>query len=194
MMKMILGIFLAGAFTAYLLDPTSGRDRRLRGVAWARPLGRRVRQAKERVADSDTFATVRESAAPALSQTLKDAATTVRGGVVDASSAFVSRAGRAVGIGSEGPEADDAQGEVAPKPGIDPIPEGEPNDPTLVSRVESELFRDKTLPKGSLNIDAANGVVTLRGSLDGQAQADEIVERTRAIEGVAEVVDLLRRP
>jgi len=83
--------------------------------------------------------------------------------------------------------------DLAPRPGIDPIPEGETNDPTLVARVESELFRDAALPKGEINIDAANGVVTLRGTLDDAALADGIVNRVGAIDGVIRVVDLLHR-
>jgi len=83
--------------------------------------------------------------------------------------------------------------DLAPKPGIDPIPEGATNDPTLVSRVESELFRDPTLPKGEITIDAANGVVSLRGTLGNDALADDIVERVQAIDGVERVVDLLQR-
>lgn len=82
--------------------------------------------------------------------------------------------------------------ELAPRPILDPIPEQETNDPTLVARVESELFRDPTLPKGALSIDAVNGVVTLRGTVDA-ATATDLLERTGAIEGVEEVVDLLKR-
>lgn len=83
--------------------------------------------------------------------------------------------------------------DLAPAPGIDPIPEGETNDPTLVSRVESELFRDPNLPKGEITIDAANGVVTLRGTLGDAALADDVVERVRAVDGVERVDDLLQR-
>ncbi len=82
--------------------------------------------------------------------------------------------------------------DLAPRPVPDPIPEHDPNDPTLVARVESELFRDPALPKGALAIDAANGVVTLRGTVSA-ATATDLLERTGAIEGVARVVDLLKR-
>src|SRR4051794_11790903 len=41
-----------------------------------------------------------------------------------------------------------------------------PNDPTLTQKVESEIFRDPSIPKGQININAENGVVVLRGQLD----------------------------
>ena len=94
-----------------------------------------------------------------------------------------------------GPASPGRQGgnaDLAPRQVEDPIPEGPINDPTLVARIESELFRDTTLPKGQINIDAANGVVTVRGTLEDQALATDIVERIGAVEGVVEVVNLLR--
>ncbi len=69
--------------------------------------------------------------------------------------------------------------DLSPKPGIDPIPEGETNDPPY--------------PKGEITIDAANGVVSLRGTLENDALADDIVERVKVIDGVVRVEDLLQR-
>lgn len=40
-----------------------------------------------------------------------------------------------------------------------------PNDATLKAKVESELFRDPRIPKGSINVNAESGVVQLRLSL-----------------------------
>ncbi|MGH2411142.1 MAG: BON domain-containing protein [Chloroflexota bacterium] len=175
-----------------------------------RPLSQRFQQTKDQVVESDTIASARESAAPAMTRTLKSIASTVQGRVEDASSTVAARARQVVSRGSEALRedgvsspfekdgtmpltAEDYRAEVTPKPGIDPIPEGDPNDPTLVARVESELFRDETLPNGKLNIDAVGGVVTLRGTVDGKGVAEDILERTRAIEGVTDVVDLLHR-
>lgn len=204
-MKGLLGVFLSGAIVAFLLDPESGQGRRKRVADWMTPLLQRVRRTTTQVVESDTVTTLRESTAPAVAQTLQHAAGTVQERVSSASSTVVERAGQA--FGRRGDDAGDAsetqteaprtmedyRAEVGPRPGIDPIPEGETNDPTLVARVESELFRDQALPKGKLNIDAANGVVTLRGTLDDDALADDILERTRAVEGVEQVVDLLHR-
>jgi len=209
-MRGTVGIFVAGAVAAYLLDPANGKDRRAKVNGWIGPLTRRVRQTKEQVAESDITADAGESAALTVTRTLKNVASTVQGRMEGASVSVAARARQVVGRASETPEddgvaatasgnakkaptAEDYRAEVTPKPGFDPIPEGDPNDPTLVARVESELFRDETLPKGQLNIDAANGVVTLRGTVEGKTVADELVERTRAIEGVSDVVDLLHR-
>jgi gas vesicle protein len=209
-MKATLGMFLAGAVTAYLFDPTNGRERRERVNGWVRPMAEQLRRTKDQPAESDQGTTERGSSAPAVPQTLKDVAGTVKGSVTDASSAVAARVGRAVHLGRDAaqedtpdiagakngtrpPTMEDYRAEVSPKPIIDPIPEGEPNDPTLVARVESELFEDGTIPKGKLNINAVNGVVTLRGVVSGEASAENIVARTRAIEGVVDVVDLLNR-
>ncbi|HWE64614.1 MAG TPA: BON domain-containing protein [Chloroflexota bacterium] len=90
---------------------------------------------------------------------------------------------------------------LAPAGPADPIPEGDPdekhpgetiNDPTLVARIESELYRNEAIPKGRLIFDAVHGVVTVRGTVSADI-AGEVLERTRAVEGVREVVDRLQR-
>ena len=65
-----------------------------------------------------------------------------------------------------------------------------PDDATLRDRVESELFRDPEVPKGRMNIDAAAGVVTLRGTVD-PALVEDLAERVGAVEGVVRVENLL---
>jgi osmotically-inducible protein OsmY len=81
--------------------------------------------------------------------------------------------------------------DLAPRAVPDPIPEGEPNDPTLTARVESELFRSPEVPKDKINVDSAFGIVTLRGTVN-EGEAKALVEMTRAIDGVSDVVSLLR--
>jgi osmotically-inducible protein OsmY len=206
MIKQALGVFLAGAAAAFLLDPVSGKGRRSTLNDWMQPMARRLRSAGKQVAASDTLNTVQNSVAPTVTANVKDAVQTARSTVVDMTSKVSAKAGAMVGRSNNGDGAQatmadaaastttpDYRAEVAPGPGVDPIPEGATNDPTLVSRVESELFKDGTVPKGEINIDATNGVVTLRGTIDGDKMAGDIVERTRAIEGVAEVVDMLKR-
>jgi len=68
-----------------------------------------------------------------------------------------------------------------------------PDDATLVARVESELYRDPEVPKGRMNLDAASGVVTLRGEVE-PAWVDEVAARVAAVEGVVRVENLLHPP
>jgi len=69
-----------------------------------------------------------------------------------------------------------------------------PNDATLAHKVESEVFRDPTLPKGRMNINAENGVVVLRGVADSRDQIERITASTLAVDGVREVQSRLRTP
>ena len=68
------------------------------------------------------------------------------------------------------------------------------DDATLKDKVESELFRDEHEVKGSISVNAQEGVVQLRGELPSQALIDALVERTRQIHGVRDVESLLHLP
>ena len=65
------------------------------------------------------------------------------------------------------------------------------DDATLKDKVESELFRDEHEVKGSISINAQEGVVQLRGELPSQDLIDALVSRTEQIHGVREVESLL---
>lgn len=65
------------------------------------------------------------------------------------------------------------------------------DDETLRQRVESQLFRDRHIPKGDLNITCEHGMVILRGELDGYDEIARIEERIRRINGVRGVQNLL---
>src|SRR5436853_636841 len=56
-----------------------------------------------------------------------------------------------------------------------------PDDETLRQRVESQLFRDRHVPKGNLNISAEHGMVILRGELDSPLEIAQLEERVRRI-------------
>lgn len=88
------------------------------------------------------------------------------------------------GLEYEGPRFGDADLEAATS---------FPDDGTLVDRVESQLFRASDVPKGQIKIDAADGVVTLRGEVDA-TMIDEIGVRVAAVEGVTRVENLLHPP
>jgi osmotically-inducible protein OsmY len=66
-----------------------------------------------------------------------------------------------------------------------------PNDAALAEKVETVLFRDPHVPKGSLNINAEEGVVILRGEVPDVPMRDRLAERARRIRGVSEVRNLV---
>jgi BON domain len=55
---------------------------------------------------------------------------------------------------------------------------------TFLDHVETELLGHPDVPKGRINLDVENGVVTLRGQLDSPDQIARVERRTRAISGV----------
>jgi osmotically-inducible protein OsmY len=70
----------------------------------------------------------------------------------------------------------------------------EPDDATLRDRVESELFRDVTVPKGHININVARGIVELRGQVENGDQLEAIEAKVRGIEGVHTIHNYLHLP
>jgi osmotically-inducible protein OsmY len=69
-----------------------------------------------------------------------------------------------------------------------------PDDVTLARKVETEIFRRAQAPKGTINVDAANGVVSLRGTAPTPNEIEKLEHDARAIPGVADVVNLLHLP
>jgi hypothetical protein len=65
------------------------------------------------------------------------------------------------------------------------------DDETVRQRVESQLFRDRHVPKGNMNINSEHGTVILRGEVDSVAEIAELEERVRRIPGVRGVQNLL---
>jgi osmotically-inducible protein OsmY len=109
---------------------------------------------------------------------------------VDRAAAFLRRFGRkAKRAGRRATtEAYDAGTKVAhakeePKP--------QPNDATLVQKVESEVFRDPTIPKGQINVNAENGVIYLRGRVDSPDLVKQLERTVRDVQGVRDVENLL---
>ena len=75
--------------------------------------------------------------------------------------------------------------------GMQPHHDGYVDDVTLVHRVESEVYRGEDVPKGSLNIDAFDGTVVLRGAVDDPEQIPHLESRVRKVHGVRRVESLL---
>jgi osmotically-inducible protein OsmY len=65
------------------------------------------------------------------------------------------------------------------------------DDETLRQRVESQLFRDRHVPKGDMNINCEHGTVILRGEVDSFSESADLEERVRRIPGVRGVQNLL---
>jgi hypothetical protein len=68
------------------------------------------------------------------------------------------------------------------------------NDAVLVSKVESEVFRGTDFPKESINVNAENGVVVLRGQVEHPRDIRRLEKAVRRIAGVRDVENLLHLP
>src|ERR1700756_3341912 len=65
------------------------------------------------------------------------------------------------------------------------------DDISLVRKVESELYRDRTIPKGQISINADRGIVVLRGQLEDPGLTRRIESDVRRATGVRDVETLL---
>jgi osmotically-inducible protein OsmY len=68
------------------------------------------------------------------------------------------------------------------------------NDPALARKVESEVFRDDVLPKGSISVNAEYGVIYFRGEVPSQDAMEELTKRARGVDGVRAVENLTHLP
>ena len=222
-MRRAIGWFLAGVLAAFLFDPAGGTARRAKLGEWSEPTRRRVAGLRDRATSGDggttqdaegsqSSANGTDAAPPQLLQSMSKVARRLQGQLDDGAvqQREAAQSGATITLPENTPDAPDrdpanrtvTEESEAPAPIADPIPEGDPdarhpgetiNDPTLVARVESELYRDQDVPKGKLNIDSVHGVVTIRGSVADEALAASILERAHAVEGVRAVVDMLHR-
>jgi osmotically-inducible protein OsmY len=87
--------------------------------------------------------------------------------------------------------AGQAKGVAGSVPGVGrPPAEERLNDPALAAKVESEVFRGDDIPKGNINVNVEYGVVYLRGEVPDRELMDELVARTRKVDGVKGVENL----
>jgi osmotically-inducible protein OsmY len=84
--------------------------------------------------------------------------------------------------------AEDREAAAAGKPAEDP------DDVTLARKVESEIFRDDEVEKGSMNVNTAAGTVWLRGKARDADQIRELQRRSLSVPGVKRVENLLHLP
>jgi osmotically-inducible protein OsmY len=73
-------------------------------------------------------------------------------------------------------------------------PKPTPDDVTLAQKVETEIFRDPKVPKGEINVNAERGTVFLRGQVETPELIRDLEERTRKVQGVQDVENLLHLP
>jgi osmotically-inducible protein OsmY len=73
-------------------------------------------------------------------------------------------------------------------------PKEQPNDATLVAKVESQVLRGVDVPKGLINVNAEGGVVVLRGQVERPELITELEARVRKVQGVLDVENLLHLP
>lgn len=104
-------------------------------------------------------------------------------GLVRKGSRRVERAGRAVGSEAYGLKQKATHLREEEKP--------QPDDTTLARKVESEIFRDPSVPKGQINVNAENGVVYLRGQVDRADLIQDLERAVRKVQGVRGVENLL---
>jgi BON domain len=69
-----------------------------------------------------------------------------------------------------------------------------PDDVTLAHKVETEIFRPADAPKGTINVNAVNGVVFLRGVAQTPEQIRDLERQVQSIPGVKNVENLLHLP
>jgi hypothetical protein len=87
-----------------------------------------------------------------------------------------------------------AEGIVQKAKHIQEEPKPQPDDVTLTRKVETEIFRDADIPKGQINVNAENGKVFLRGEVGQPELIKDLEERTRKVQGVQDVENLLHLP
>ena len=74
------------------------------------------------------------------------------------------------------------------------LPRERPDDVALAHQVESALFRDPRIPKGSISINAEDGVVFLRGVVDDTETIAAIEQAARRVRDVTGIENLLHTP
>ena len=68
------------------------------------------------------------------------------------------------------------------------------DDATLANKVRTEVFRPEDAPKGDVSVNVQEGVVQLRGEVKQPELIEELVEKTRKVQGVKDVENLLHTP
>src|ERR671936_307180 len=65
------------------------------------------------------------------------------------------------------------------------------DDITVAKRVESQIFRDRSIPSGAVSVNAEDGVVVLRGELESEEQIRRVEAAVEEVAGIRGVQNLL---
>jgi hyperosmotically inducible protein len=71
------------------------------------------------------------------------------------------------------------------------VPEPSPSDPTMVTTIQAKFFLDPALKTRNVEVQAASGVVTLRGSVGSETERAQALLLARSASGVRRVEDYL---
>ena len=116
-----------------------------------------------------------------------------RARLVDQAGATVRRAGRQAGRAAHFARST-ASGRLAAARHAGDRDESFLDDGTLTAKVETKLFRDPSVPKGTININVERGIVVLRGEVPDAEMRDRLATEAGAIGGVWSVHNLLHLP
>lgn len=111
----------------------------------------------------------------------------------DRGAAFVRHSWRRLGRAERHAQAE-AYGRSQKAKHLVEEPKPRPDDATLAHKVETEIFRDPQVPKGQINVNAENGTVVLRGEVGTPELIQDLEKRTRDVQGVERVENLLHLP
>jgi hypothetical protein len=108
----------------------------------------------------------------------------------DRSAALLRRLGRR-SVGRAKYVAGHAEGVAAQAAGTVSRPAEDADDATVKDRILSQAFREAGVNTGDVAVDVADGIATLRGTLESVDLVHDLVERVRAVPGVRTVTPRL---
>ena len=115
-----------------------------------------------------------------------------RARLVDQGSATLRRAARRIGPSAGAARASVSNAVVAV---VGRRGQGQAlDDASLAAKLESQLFRDPGVPKGSININVEQGIAVLRGEVPDAETRDRLANEAASVKGVWSVHNLLHLP
>jgi hypothetical protein len=113
-----------------------------------------------------------------------------RARLLDQGGAMIRRSGRRAERALRGAGAS-ASGAMAAVSHTQPSGTGAIDDVTLAARAETQLFRDPSVPKGSININAERGILVLRGEVPSSELRERLGAEAERVDGAWSVHNLL---